>query len=175
MASYIYLELDTTPPEIEIYAPSYTTTDVLNEIVINSVDDKEIVSHEIYVIDSNGNRHDYTFQKSEDGTQYIGIVVFSLFPIGMTTIYAQMTDDVGNISNIVERSFEIKESLTTLVLNIEDKQYENTIKDSDMNIETIDKSMIIDGKDGRAKIETNDKSMDIEISESDRGVESGSK
>lgn len=155
MTSYVLIELDTTPPDINIYVPSYTTNDLTNEIIIES---NESLSNyqEVYVIDSNGDKHDYVFEKVSD-KQFLGIVKFANFPMGTSTIYARMKDEVDNLSEIASKSFVIKESLTLLVLDIKDLQ---------RDIESIDKSMKIDIKDS---------SREMKINENDRGVLDGSK
>lgn len=118
MTSYIQIELDTTKPEISLYAPRYTTEDITNVITIEA--DEALSSYqEVYVIDSVGNRHDYTFEK-ESSHQYVGRVRFNTLPLGICTIYARMKDDVDNTSDLASASIELKKSITLLSLEIKE-------------------------------------------------------
>lgn len=127
MSSYIMLEIDTTQPNIEIYAPSYTTTDIVNEITINS-DEALSDYQEIYAIDGNGVRHDYTFQK-KSGNQLIGYAKFSGCPLGIVTLYARVKDEVDNISNLISKTINIASSVTLLTLDISDRVMDIDISD----------------------------------------------
>lgn len=107
--SYVVLNIDTTNPHIEVYAPSYTTPDVVNTITIESSEPVAIYQ-DIYIIDSQNVRHDYTFLKEDENT-YVGRVRFNNLPYGVHTIYARLKDDVDNYSNTAMKSFEMRESL----------------------------------------------------------------
>jgi hypothetical protein len=131
--SYIVLELDTTPPEIEIYAPRYTTREILNEIKIIS-NEKLSAFQDIYIIDSKNNRHDYTFEYSEN--EFIGFVQFNELSYGMATIYVTVKDEVYNRSALVSKTIEIKESLSRLNVSISDSFRSVTIKEHARNIKT---------------------------------------
>ena len=138
MSSFLYIELDTTPPEIEIIAPSYTTTDLLNTIKIEA--DENISDYqEIYVIDSNGDRHDYTFKK-EKANLLIGQISFFNFPFGLSTIYVRLKDNVDNTSELISKSIIIRETLTLLTLDIKDSAKSMTINEEDINPIRIDDS-----------------------------------
>ena len=63
--SYIYLTLDTTPPELSIFVPSYTTKTALTPIRIQS-NESLSTYQEIYIIDALGNRHDLTFAHEDN-------------------------------------------------------------------------------------------------------------
>jgi hypothetical protein len=119
MASYMVLTIDTKNPTVEIYAPSYTTKDVMNTITIEA--DEPIANYQdIYVIDSSNQRHDYTFEKVSDN-QYVGRVRFNTMPLGVATIYARVKDEVENYSNIAMKTFEIKDSIHKGNISISDK------------------------------------------------------
>lgn len=120
MANYFLLELDTTPPIIEIYAPSYVTRESNAEVVIQS-DGCLSLYQDIYVIDSVGTRRDYTFNYNETLQQYIGVLNFKDYPLGEITIYAQLQDDVWNMSEKVYQTIVIKESLTRMSLDMADQ------------------------------------------------------
>jgi hypothetical protein len=74
MASYVLLNIDTASPNIEIYAPSYTTTDIINEIVVQADESLSLDYYELYAIDNNGVRYDYDFLLDDD--KFIGHVKF---------------------------------------------------------------------------------------------------
>lgn len=119
MSSYLIIDFDTTSPQIEILAPRYTTKDIVNEIVIEA---NETLSNfqEVYVTDSNGIQHDYTFLQQQDD-QFVGQIRFNDFPFGIATIHARVKDEVDNYSDLVYKTIEIKESFTSLNLKINDK------------------------------------------------------
>lgn len=155
MSSYLFVELDTTKPEISIYAPRYTTEDITNVITIES--NEELSEYQdIYIIDSVGERHDYTFEK-ESGNQYVGRVRFNTLPLGIATIHARLKDEVGNISDLALSAIEIKKAITLLSLKI--NEFESIIHVvkpiSTTDIELIDRSSLI---------ESNIKSKDIDLS-----------
>lgn len=131
--SYLLLELDTTPPEIEIIAPRYTTHDITNEITITA---NEPLSsfQEIYTIDSQGNRFNHTFK--HNGNEFIGSIRFNELSFGVATIYAQLKDEVGNPSALVSKPIEIKESLSRLNLSISDSCRNITTSEKVRNIKS---------------------------------------
>jgi hypothetical protein len=130
--SYVVLTIDTTKPELEIFAPRYTTHDVTNTITIEA--NEPIADYQdIYVVDSQNVRHDYTFFKESDN-QYVGKVRFNDFPLGVATIYARLKDEVNNFSDTVVKNLEIKESLNKGNISISDKEF--------MKVETTDREMI---------------------------------
>jgi hypothetical protein len=136
MPNYVLIELDTTSPQIEVFAPRYTTDDIINKITIES-NEKLANYQEVYVIDSKGLRHDYTFSRDSENT-FTGIIRFINYPLGIATIYARMKDEVDNFSNIASTSIEIKEGLTLLSLDIKDSAMNIEIKDGSMRIEIED-------------------------------------
>jgi hypothetical protein len=165
MSSYLIIDFDTTSPQIEIYAPRYTTKDVVNEIVVQS--NEELANHqEVYAIDSIGVRHDYTFQQ-EQNDQFVGLIRFNDFPYGIATIYARMKDEVDNYSDLVYKSIEIKESFTSLNLKINDKDrlMDEMQKDRKTKIKDMARNISVNNKlkrkttirDTSRKIDTKDK------------------
>lgn len=145
MRNYVLIELDRTPPQINIYAPRYTTKEIVNTIIIES---NEPLSNyqEIYVIDYDGVRHDYTFSKDGEN-RYIGNIRFANFNYGIVTLYARLQDNVGNISSVTSFPIEIKDSISSLKLDIRDKimKIETSIKGTDTRVS--DKSFNIYTKD----------------------------
>lgn len=131
--SYITIQLDTTPPEIEIISPRYTTHDITNEIIITA---NEPLSsfQKIYTIDSQGNRFNHTFK--HNGNEFIGSIRFNEFSYGIATIYAQLKDEVDNPSALVSKPIEIKESLSHLNLSISDSARHVSTTEQTRNIKT---------------------------------------
>ena len=125
MSSYVYIELDTKSPTIKIHAPSYTTTDLINNIILES-DESLSDFQDIYVIDEYGVRHDYTFVKNGDN-EFVGSVKFTGFPLGVATIYATLSDIVDNMSLVYSKNIEIVNSVTNITMSISDRCME--IKD----------------------------------------------
>lgn len=115
MSNYFILTLDTTPPQIEIIAPTYTVADIENEIFVLA---NEALSknHEIYIIDALGIRHDLTFSKR--GDYFYGLVRFNMCAFGIATIYARVCDLVLNQSSTAIKTIEI---ISASVLTIEQK------------------------------------------------------
>lgn len=107
MNSCFHLILDTTPPQLEIYAPSYTTKNARTPIIIKA---NETLSsyQEIYIIDSYNNRHDLTF--AHDGDSFVGELYFKSYPIGISTLYVRVKDEVDNLSKLYSHSISIMES-----------------------------------------------------------------
>jgi hypothetical protein len=116
--SWQYLRLDTTGPSIEKYAPVYTTTDILTEIVIES-DEPLSGYQEIYFIDSQGIRHDLSFLQ-KDAQTLEGAIIFGNYntALGIGTLYAKVEDSAGNISDITTKTIEIKENIAELRLEV---------------------------------------------------------
>lgn len=169
MTSFVYIELDTNPPEIQIFAPSYTTTEIVNTIRIET-DEPLSDYQEIYAIDSKGIRHDYTFNK-EEANLLIGEVSFFDFPLGVVTMYAIFKDEVDNVSDLTSVSIMIRENLTLLNLkmsdskrnmNIKEYNYINHISDYAKNIDMKDWSNNVDINDhAEVVVNTRDNSKDI--------------
>jgi hypothetical protein len=119
MASFFYIDLDLTPPELEISAPKYTTINSFSDIIIYG-NEKLDTFQEIYAIDSKGNRKDFIF--SYDNNKFIGRISFSQFPIGIATIYAKAKDSVFNESSLYRKDIEIKEdNVLSLEISINTK------------------------------------------------------
>lgn len=105
MSSYFTLELDTTGPTIQINAPTYSSRESNNTITV--VGNEKLSNYQdIYIVDSSGNTHNVTF--SFDGNEtFSGNVIFSNYPIGVATIFAQLQDEVGNPSNVAQAHISI--------------------------------------------------------------------
>lgn len=137
--------MDTIAPKLEIISPQYTTREMQNTITIQA--NEEVSSYqEIYIIDSNNNRHDYTFSKvGED--KYVGYLNFYDYPIGIVTIYARLKDTVDNISNLFSKTMEIKDSIPFIHLKINDRVASLDIKQDISKVTISDKKARLDISD----------------------------
>lgn len=147
---YIIVELDTTAPIVEIYAPAYTTREATVEVTIEA--DEELgTSNEIYIIDESGTRHNYTF--SRYGNQLVGTLDFNGFPLGLARLFVRVKDTVDNVSELYEKSITIRESLTILNPVISDSKKSNIQnQDIERKAETIDKDRQLTVNDGKSQI-----------------------
>jgi hypothetical protein len=138
LSSYIYLTLDTTPPDIEIITPNYTTTSANTEIRVVS---NEPLEHwqDIYIIDSLNKRHDVTFR--HEGDELVGNIYFQGYPLGMVTVYARVMDDVHNKSALVSKSMLII-SEERLTISLSDSERNNVV----IKNENAKDVMVVDGE-----------------------------
>ncbi|UUV46987.1 hypothetical protein [Bacillus phage vB_BanS-Thrax5] len=147
--SFIILELDTTAPTIEIYAPAYTVREASVEVTIEA-DENLGTPNEIYMIDENGTRHDYTFNRA--GNYLTGVLDFNGFPLGLARLFVRVTDTVNNVSDLYEKTITIRESLTILKPVISDHIANVEIKDIELKTETIDKNRQLTISNGKSRI-----------------------
>lgn len=105
--NYVNIELDTTGPELEIFAPAYTTRSAMTPVIIQS---NEPVSsfQDVYILDSGGNRHAFTF--AHKGNTLEGELYLSGFTIGSATLFVQLKDEVDNLSKVYSHSFKVMQS-----------------------------------------------------------------
>lgn len=155
MASYFYLELDTTSPFIEILAPSYATPQTYVEITIES---NELLDtyHDVYAIDSKGERHDITLEYNYNSFQ--GVVLFNSLPFGMVSIYARVKDSVGNLSNVAQKNINLIESDT---LSLEVGAYSKRLVSLNKGIIRLETN----SKTDDSEINIKESSMDVSYSE----------
>lgn len=78
---------------------------------------------EFYVIDSKGNRHDYTFHQ-ESPNLYIGRIRFNTTPFGILSLYARVRDEVDNISDVAVTAIELKEDFQLLKMEVSHRERE---------------------------------------------------
>lgn len=95
MANFFNLELDTTPPTLNIGLDSIIVKDSFEDIVISANEFFRI--EEFYSIDAQGNRVDYDTDYFGDNLIYT--VKFD-FPYGFVTFYVKAIDEVRNVSSL---------------------------------------------------------------------------
>jgi len=99
--NYFILELDTTPPVIEIESPDYTTKREPLPIIIQANDALDSW-HDVFIIDSQGTRHNVILTLNGDKLE--GFISFNDVHHGVATIFARTRDEVFNVSNIAQKS-----------------------------------------------------------------------
>lgn len=112
MPNYFIIDLRSTPPELEILAPEYTTPSQINHISILS-NTTLLEYQEIYSIDSLGRRKDYSLNYKED--RYEGDIVFNDI-LGDIILYARLKDDCLNESALYQKTIKV---LKDAVIEIE--------------------------------------------------------
>lgn len=114
MASYVQITFDRTNPKIDIYAPRYTTDEVVNIVTVEA-DEPLSTYQEFYIEDNKGVIHNYTFVQIEPHI-YMGRIKLSNMPYGILKLYARVRDEVDNQSNLEMATIELKESLHFLTM-----------------------------------------------------------
>lgn len=152
MASFIIVELDTTAPQVEIYAPTFTTREVPVEINIEA--SETITSpQEVYVLDEYNVRRNYSFYVEDN--MLTGTINFADYPFGLARLYVRVSDTVGNISDIYEKIITIKSSVPSKLLELKLEDF------SKSKLVSSDKSreVTIDDKNRQFKIDDYDGDM----------------
>jgi hypothetical protein len=105
MASYFNLFLDTASPQLTISMPTRSIPENVIEINIKS-NEKLDLYQEIYIIDSEDNRHDYIFSLIDDYNLF-GYVDLQNYPFGIATLYVRVKDEVFNISELYSKNLNV--------------------------------------------------------------------
>ena len=112
MASSFSLILDTTGPDIEISVPHYTFRNVLTDVLIHASEDLGSFQ-DIKLIDQFGTTYPLTLARNGNTLQ--GSFFFNRVSVGSAKIVAQVVDDVGNLSPVVEKYFVIFDQVALAV------------------------------------------------------------
>lgn len=138
MSSYFNLILDTTPPQLTITSPSFCLVDEIIEVYVYS-NEALSIWQDIYIIDNSNIKHELTFSRTDDYT-YFGYVDLTGYPLGITTIHANLRDDVFNTARIT-RSIVIQEMPDKLntEISIKDKRIRINIVERFFNIDFIER------------------------------------
>jgi hypothetical protein len=127
--SWIEVELDLTPPTVEIFAPSIIISQSFETITIEANENLDI-QHSIYIIDSLGTRHDYTFHL-ETERKLVNTISFENIPKGLTTLFVIVYDEVLNKSSIYKKNINVGnvqiEDIENVKLNLELNEKENEL------------------------------------------------
>ena len=125
MANSFNLFLDTTGPEIMVFAPDYTVKNSLADFEVRA-NERLAVDQEFYFLDSEGKRHDVIFQYN--GDSFLGWVDFGQFPEGIAVFYAQVMDEVGNPSPVVTHTVLIHQGAAAEVQIMDSDRWTETDK-----------------------------------------------
>jgi hypothetical protein len=169
MASFVQVQFDRTKPEVEIYAPNYTTQEILNVITIQA-NEPLSTYQDFYIEDSYGTIHEYTFTQSEPDV-YTGRIILNNLPFGILKLYAKVRDEVDNESNLVMASIELKESIQlvdmteshkerAISLSVETRQIDDDTHN--MDIETSKRTRLIEPADRVRTILAKENEIDID-------------
>ena len=107
MASYFELTLDTTGPVVTFALNTFTVQGVECDITVLSNELLSAEAQTVYVIDAAGKKHNLILTISADGMSYTGTTNFNDCAAGIATVYAQLQDDVGNVSNLASAAINI--------------------------------------------------------------------
>lgn len=116
MTSYFSLELDTTPPVIEILTPN-NASNVYSTIVRIEANEELLNWQNIYAIDGMGNVQELTFDYNN--YYFEGNIEFN-YKNKIITLFAQLKDSVGNVSDIVTKTIKVLET-HPLVLKMDEQ------------------------------------------------------
>lgn len=120
MSSFFILELDTTAPNLTITSPTYTLYDIDTEFYIQSSEKLFNGYQEIFTTDSLGNRDDYIFNFISD-THCYGVINFKGYEDRIFTLHVRLQDEVGNSSEEITRSINVRVSKKIDMRIFEDK------------------------------------------------------
>jgi hypothetical protein len=116
MASWLTLELDTTPPNVEIYSPTYLAKDSTNQIEIVADEVLAKSGHNIYTVDAN--RIIRPLNLTYDNNKLYGNIDVYDYPVGQLYIFAQLLDDVFNTSILYSKTVNVVNNLGKMKLNL---------------------------------------------------------
>ena len=116
MSSFLTVNLDTTKPSVEIYAPNYVATNSIMEVIVMANEDLDIFQ-DIYM-SYEGVSVPLTF--SQENNKFKGLVSLHGIPEGKLEISVQVRDTVYNMSDKVVKTINALEN-KGLKLKIENK------------------------------------------------------
>jgi hypothetical protein len=160
--NYFILELDTTSPVIEIECPEYTTKREPLPIIIQA--DEALDSwHDVFIIDSQGTRHNVILTLS--GDKFEGFISFNEVYHGMATIFARTRDEVFNVSNIAQKAVLVMaDAEVFLEISISEGQAEIQLVEAIMPILVSEVVMVLVSTEKTQDIDTSESAREIELS-----------
>lgn len=113
MSSFIPITLDTKSPTIQIFMADNTTNQATTFVTVQA--DETLENYQdFYLIDSAGTRHDVPMVYN--GDHFSANIVFPTASLGTATFYAQVKDEVWNISEQISKDIEIFEANVLFVI-----------------------------------------------------------
>ncbi len=104
--SWIEVELDLSPPTVDIYAPTVVYAQSLETISIEANEALD-TKQSIYIIDSLGVKHDYTFYLENENKRLYNFISFGNYPNGLATLFVTVYDEVLNKSSIYSKTINV--------------------------------------------------------------------
>jgi hypothetical protein len=154
MASYITLELDTTSPTVEIYAPNNTTVNTDTFYTI-SANEPLLNIQEFYFLDAKKQRHDVTLKYTGNGFE--GIISYNNFAEGMATFVVQVYDEVMNKSKRYAHNINVEET-RDMKLELEMTPRQLAIKHTERKVDLIHQDRVV-------KVSLSPRKLDFDIEE----------
>jgi hypothetical protein len=124
MSSYFTLELDTTPPIVEIHAPNYVINGHYLEFKVSANEKIDPGRFIAQAIDNGSNRYPIILNWEEDEQLFSGLIDTYGFVDGITNIEVTLFDNVHNQSTAT-KALKVYKSISEIKLTT--KKYENTI------------------------------------------------
>ena len=106
MSSFLTVNLDTTKPSVEIYAPEYVATNSIMEVIVMANEDLDIFQ-DIYM-SYEGVSVPLTF--SQENNKFKGLVSLHGIPEGKLEISVQVRDTVYNMSDKIVKTINALEN-----------------------------------------------------------------
>lgn len=132
MVSYFELELDTTPPTIEIFTPNSASHKYSTTVRIES--NEELLEYQnIYAINSLGYRQELHFIYHY--FYYEGEIIFEN-ENEIVTVFAQLKDTVGNISELVSKPVRVLDGQPLVIeLSSNPRQTKSSVSSQNFKLE----------------------------------------
>ena len=93
--NYFVIELDTTPPELTLYAPQYAQYGEVIEFIVEANEKLDSHKQNAYVMFGN-NRYDIVLRYNEENNEYVGLFQTNIYASETCIIYVELYDEVGN-------------------------------------------------------------------------------
>lgn len=106
MSNFITLELDTTPPEIEIYAPRYVINGNYLEFRVSANEAVDTGKTIAYAVDNGQNEYPIVLEWDSENNEFIGLVDTFGFENGIAKVVVRLWDEVHNAST-TEKVFKV--------------------------------------------------------------------
>lgn len=102
--NYFIIELDTTPPELTLYAPQYAQYGEVIEFIVEANEKLDPYKQNAYVMFGN-KRYDIVLRYDEENNEYVGLFQTNAYVSETCIIYVELYDEVGNkgtVNHLIE-------------------------------------------------------------------------
>jgi hypothetical protein len=171
MSSYFTLELDTTPPYIEMSTQDTAFPDSIIQVLISS-NEPLGEYQDIYLIDSAKVTHNLIFKKI-NSYMYEGFIDFSSVSLGISRLYARLDDTVSNLSNVALADILVAKDATfvSIFTEIVVRELDTETLGSDISIEAMVRPVDIETLGNDISVEVTTRSLDADVESIDLYVE----